>query len=186
MKLLSILAGLVALTTLANGQQVVTITAPPYVYPHPGSNTLEIAEGESVEVIGVGPLYKTVYLNVWKDGGIVESFHFENFLQRGGDTGERYRDARKFGGPCTLVLLSYESFINSNQRAYASLEISPGQYPPGKSVVIGERDGPMKCTLEESTDLVNWTQSTSGQTHTLTNQNAKKFFRIKLEQDVSP
>jgi len=65
-----------------------------------------------------------------------------------------------------------------------TVEIFPSQYPPGKSAVITERDGPMKCTLEESTDLVNWRQSASGQTHTLTNANEKKFFRLKLERDV--
>lgn len=82
-------------------------------------------------------------------------------------------------------------WINSYQggnieKAYMTFEIVPGPYAPNRSAVISERDGPMKCTLEESTDLVNWTQSTSGQTHTLTNANAMKFFRVKLEREVGP
>jgi len=184
MKLLSIL-GLVAFTTLANAQQIVTLT----VSGIGDSNSVAIA---SDQVATVKTYYDSATVQNYTSTasymlitrGAFQLAHGRNARLFGGSTGVEYSPEIIIEGPAEISLISQTADPNAN--SMLTLEISPGQYPPGRSAVIGERDGPMKCTLEESTDLVNWTQSTSGQTHTLTNANAKKFFRIKLEQDVGP
>jgi hypothetical protein len=64
-----------------------------------------------------------------------------------------------------------------------TLDIQPSQYPPDKAAVVGPHSGPVKVTMENSFDLVNWTAAVNGGTYT--NSPDARFFRIKIEKDVS-
>jgi len=181
LNILSIIGLLCGLTVSAHAQQIVTLLLPPTA-PSGGTyrtNTLAIAEDQAVRVLSASTELGG-YLEISRDGTVIMRVGGTELRLPDGVSGFIRQEQYVVGGPAEVRLVA------SEPGACFTVEVIPSQFPPGKTAVIGERDGPMKCTLEESTDLVNWTQSTSGATHTLTNANAKKFFRIKLEQDVSP
>lgn len=67
---------------------------------------------------------------------------------------------------------------------FATFDIEPGPFPPGKAVTIGAYSGNVKVTMEPSTDLVNWTAAVNGQVYT--NSPIAQFFRITLVTNASP
>ena len=182
MKLL--FASALALATTASAQEIVTLVASTESGSSaPRTNSVVIAEDQSIEVLmfttgtdgsqSAGPIDGHLIWQTGSDSVVWNPGTYDALFGQG-----NFRLI--YRGPGVVKLTP----TLPDRTLWATLEISPGQYPPDRSAVIGERDGPMKATMEESTDLVNWTQSTSGETHTLTNANAKKFFRIKLERDV--
>jgi len=75
-------------------------------------------------------------------------------------------------GPAVIRL--YEGF------GYCTVKISPGSYPPGKSLIILNEPGRgAVVTLEQSTNLVDWVTATNG---VYTSLPAATFFRIKADR----
>jgi len=179
-----LLTGLfIGLWSSASGQELTTISAPnTSISGYSTNQYFSLPEGQVMRVLYGHTL--SAYppaLIAMRDGTEIMRVSPELLDDHpGSNTGDQQRDFI-IAGPADVFMRSY----NGGGGAF-TIEMSPAQFPPGKTAVIGERDGPMKCTLEESTDLVNWTQSTSGATHSLTNANAKKFFRIRLDRDVGP
>jgi hypothetical protein len=84
-------------------------------------------------------------------------------------------------GPATVQLSAPNC---PDTHAFATFDIQPAPFPPDKAVTIGAYSGNVKITMEESTDLVNWTQAINGTTYT--NSPAARFFRIRMEKNAPP
>ncbi|MFO1488919.1 MAG: hypothetical protein U1F65_10615 [Verrucomicrobiota bacterium] len=89
-------------------------------------------------------------------------------------------------GPASVRLhVPNSTYCNPpTSKAYATFDIQPSAYPPDKALTIGSNSGEVKVTMEESTDLVNWTPTNNGTTYT--NTPAARFFRIKMEKVMPP
>ncbi len=84
-------------------------------------------------------------------------------------------------GPATISLITQGG---DNGQAILTLDVEPAPFPPGKTVTIGANSGNVQVTMEMSTDLVNWTPAVNGMVYT--NSPDARFFRIKLQTNVSP
>lgn len=80
-----------------------------------------------------------------------------------------------FAGPGSFQLFSPH---NTGSRLAITFDIEPCPYPPDKTLTIGANSGNVTVTMENSTDLVNWTPAQNGATYT--NAPGARFFRIKM------
>ncbi len=78
-----------------------------------------------------------------------------------------------FAGPATIQLQG-----NSYGATFATVEVEPGPFPPGKTLTVGAYSGNVQVTMQMSTDLVNWTPAVNGMVYT--NSPDARFFRIEL------
>jgi hypothetical protein len=78
-------------------------------------------------------------------------------------------------GPATFQI---EQSATSAPGSFATVDVEPGPFPPGKTATIGANAGDVQVTMQTSTDLVNWTTAVNGQTYT--NSPAAQFFRIQM------
>jgi len=78
-----------------------------------------------------------------------------------------------FAGPGTIKL---QGTVYSP--AYATIEVVPGPFPPGKTLTVGANRGNVQVTMQMSTDLVSWAPAINGMTYT--NSPDTRFFRIQL------
>jgi len=85
-----------------------------------------------------------------------------------------------FTGPATI----YISGDAGPAAAFATFDVEPGPFPPGKTVTIGAYSGNVQVTMEMSTDLVNWTPAVNGMVYT--NSPDARFFRIKMVTNATP
>lgn len=90
----------------------------------------------------------------------------------------------EFAGPATIQLVYAPNGPGGNFVGYATFDIEPGPYPPGKAVTIGAYSGNVQVTMETSTDLVNWTAAVNGAVYT--NSPTAQFFRITLVKNATP
>lgn len=84
-------------------------------------------------------------------------------------------------GPAS-VRISAPSCLEA--RAIVTFDIQPSAFPPDKTLTLGAFSGNVKVTMEQSTDLVNWTPAQNEATYT--NAPDARFFRIKMERNVPP
>jgi hypothetical protein len=82
-----------------------------------------------------------------------------------------------FSGPATIQLQGF------GEPAFATVQIEPGLFPPGKAVTIGAYSGNVQVIMQMSTDLVNWTPAVNSQIYT--NSPDARFFRIQLVTNAS-
>ena len=80
-------------------------------------------------------------------------------------------------GPATIQLRG-----NPFSSSFATIDVVPGLFPPGKTLTVGSYSGNVQVTMKMSTDLVNWTPAVNGTTYT--NSPDARFFRI--EMDTNP
>jgi hypothetical protein len=78
-----------------------------------------------------------------------------------------------FSGPATIQLQG-----NVYGPAFATVEVEPGPFPPGKTLAVGANSGNVQVTMQVSTDLVNWTPAVNGTVYT--NSPDARFFRIQV------
>ena len=83
-----------------------------------------------------------------------------------------------FAGPATIQLQG-----NGYGPAFATIEVEPGLFPPGKALTVGSNSGNVRVTMQMSTDLVNWAPAVNGMVYT--NSPDARFFRIMLELNAS-
>ena len=83
-------------------------------------------------------------------------------------------------GPATISLVT----SGTQNQAILTLDVEPAPFPPGRTITVGANSGNVQVTMEMSTDLVNWTPAVNGQVYT--NCPDARFFRIKLQTNVSP
>jgi len=76
-------------------------------------------------------------------------------------------------GPATIQL--QETYIDP---VFVTFDVVPGPFPPGKTMTVGANSGNVQVTMENSTDLVNWTPAVNGAVYT--NSPDARFFRIKM------
>lgn len=86
-----------------------------------------------------------------------------------------------FAGPGSAQIFSPD---NPNVKCAVTFDIEPAAFPPDKTMTLGAYSGNVAVTMEESTDLVNWTPSNNGQVHT--NAPDARFFRIKMDKNAAP
>jgi hypothetical protein len=86
-----------------------------------------------------------------------------------------------FAGPASVQLYAPNC---AESKAIATFDVQPSAFPPDKALTLGAFSGNVMVTMEESTDLVNWTASASGNTYT--NAPDARFFRIKMEKNAPP
>ena len=83
-------------------------------------------------------------------------------------------------GPATLKIVTVEDWRNLGQKAYLTVEIAPESFPPDKTIIIPQGTPGENIIMEQSTDLVNWTNSVPG---TYTNAALNHlFFRLRAER----
>jgi hypothetical protein len=82
-----------------------------------------------------------------------------------------------FSGPATIQLQG-----NIYGSAFATVDVEPGPFPPSKTLTVGANSGNVQVTMQESTDLVNWTTAVNGMVYT--NVSDARFFRIQLLTNV--
>ena len=87
-------------------------------------------------------------------------------------------------GPATIQVLQPNNYNPANYAAIATFSVEPGPFPANKTTSLGPYSGNVQVTMEESTDLVNWTPAINGQTHT--NSPDARFFRIKMVKNAAP
>lgn len=167
MKLFSIIA-FIALAQLVEAQNMVTISA-----IEGATNAVSIGSDQFFTLLRLSSLNGPgAQAYVLRDGQVVAFYSETTFTNKVGPSSPE----KVFAGPATVLLKAAERAGH----AQLSLEISQAIYPP--ATMIREADGPVKVTLQESTDLKRWIQSTNSATHTLTSTNARKFFRVKVEK----
>ena len=168
MKLLSLLAYL-ALATLVDAQQMVTISAT----GEGATNSVSIGSDQFFTLLRLSSDNGSgAQAYVLRDGHVAALYTDRTFTNKAWSSSPD----KAFAGPATAQL----QVTKGARHADLSLEISPAIYPP--ATMIREADGPVKVTLQESSDLKHWILSTNGATHTLTSTNANKFFRVKVEK----
>lgn len=84
-------------------------------------------------------------------------------------------DGLTIAGPATIQL---QAHCCAFYASYATIEIVPGLFPPGKTATVGSYSGNVQVTMQMSTDLVNWTPAVNGMVYT--NSPDARFFRIQL------
>jgi hypothetical protein len=167
MKLLSMLV-FFAFAKVVNGQNMATISA-----IEGATNSISIGSDEYFTLLKLSSLNGPgARAYVLRDGRLVAFYTETTFTNKAGPSSPD----KVFAGPATALLKADKGAGH----AQLSLEISRAIGPP--ATMIREVDGPVKVTLQESTDLKRWIQSTNGATHSLTSTNAKKFFRVKVEK----
>ena len=77
-------------------------------------------------------------------------------------------------GPATIQL---QAHCCAFYASYATIEIVPGPFPPGKTLTVGANSGNVQVTMQMSTDLVNWTPAVNGMVYT--NTPDARLFRIQ-------
>lgn len=168
MKLLSLFA-FFALATLGDAQQKVTISAT----GEGATNSVSIGSDQFFTLLRLSSDNGTgAVAYVLRDGLVLDVYTDRTFTNKAWLSSPD----KVFAGPTTALL----QVAKGARHADLSLEISPAIYPP--ATMIREADGPVRVTLQESSDLKHWILSTNGATHTLTNTNAKRFFRVKVEK----
>ena len=78
-------------------------------------------------------------------------------------------------GPATIQL---QAHCCAYYASYATIEVEPGPFPPGKALTVGANSGNVQVTMQMSTDLVNWTPAVNGMIYT--NSPDARFFRIQM------
>jgi hypothetical protein len=78
-------------------------------------------------------------------------------------------------GPATIQL---QADCCAYYASFATIEVEPGPFPPGKTLTVGAYSGNVQVTMQMSTDLVNWTPAVNGMVYT--NSPGARFFRIQL------
>ena len=84
-----------------------------------------------------------------------------------------------FAGPGSVQILG-STPPQQGQIAVTS-DIEPSPFPPDKTLTLGAYSGNVTVTMQESTDLVNWTTAQNGATYT--NSPTAAFFRIQMVQN---
>ena len=167
MKLSSLLT-FFAIATLVNAQQMATITA-----IGGGTNSVSIGSDQFFTLLQLSSLNGIgAQAYVLREGWAMPFFTATPFTNTAG----LLSPDKVFAGPATAVLQAGKGAGHAS----LSVEIYPAIYPP--ATMIRGADGPVKVTLQESTDLKHWTLSTNGATHALSSTNAKKFFRVTVQK----
>jgi hypothetical protein len=77
-------------------------------------------------------------------------------------------------GPATITLFT------SGSPTFVTLRIAPESFPPDKTIIIPQGTPGANIIMEQSTDLINWTNSVPGSyTNTAMNH---LFFRLRAER----
>jgi hypothetical protein len=83
-----------------------------------------------------------------------------------------------FAGPGSVQIVAATQ-LQAGQVA-VTFDIEPSPFPPGRTLTLGAYSGNVTVTMQESTDLVNWTTAQNGATYT--NSPSAAFFRIQMTQ----
>jgi len=83
-----------------------------------------------------------------------------------------------FAGPGSVQILAPDAYQQGQIAVTFDIESSP--FPPGRTLTLGAYSGNVTVTMQESTDLVNWTTAQNGATYT--NSPSAAFFRIQMTQ----
>ena len=86
-----------------------------------------------------------------------------------------------FSGPASVRIFSPSCPVSGTVATFA---IEPSAFPPDKTLTLGAFSGNVKVTMEQSTDLVNWTPAVNAAIYT--NAPDARFFRIKMEKNAPP
>lgn len=168
LNIISIFALFTSFTSFADMSRYVTVTTKDPVI----SNSVSILQGETAEIVSAraetsnnfGMLTATII----KDGISITGLP-EGYPTAGGAA---LSHGTVVAGPATIVLNS----------AYASLltvKIIPQAYDPNKTLIIPPGTNQFNVTLETSTNLVLWADSTNG---VYGSPDTARFFRIKMEK----
>lgn len=140
------------------------------------TNTLNIAEGETGELVMVYPSDSAVGTGAFitKDGvtipGLAAMNPYFSTVQPKGAT---------VAGPATFSLaMTYSSSVTTpdpSKGAMMTVRITPMTFNPNHTVTVAPGMGNVQVEMESSTNLVTWTTATNG-----TYNDALKFFRVKL------
>ena len=133
------------------------------------TNTIEIAEGESVRFVS--------HLT----GGATGGGTIKAILRRGGVVVNLSGTLTQIHltGPCRLELSG-----GIGPASLITFEVLPAPYPPDRAATIGPYSGDIRVTMEMSRDLVNWTQAENAAIYT--NSPDARFFRIVIDKRVAP
>jgi len=153
---------LVLLLTWTNAEaRIITIT----FTNAPGNSTnsvLEVQSGEILHGLSISTSEAT----------------FVYFIKNGVEF--QYSGSTVVAGPATLSIHTVEDWRNKPQTAFLTVEITPESFPPDKTIIIPQGTPGASIIMEQSVDLVNWTNSVPGlYTNTAINN---LFFRLRAER----
>lgn len=156
------ICGLLLLLSLTRAEaRIITIT----FTNAPGASTNNVLEVQSGEVLrGLSSSASEATFIYFVKNGI-------QFAYGGGAV---------IAGPATIRIVTVEDWRNLPQTAYVTAEIAPESFPPDKTIIIPQGTPGANIIMEQSSDLVNWTNSVPGlYTNTVVNN---LFFRLRAER----
>ncbi len=171
------------LATAASGlaaQGVVTLSQ-----NGPGTSNVVVVAEHDVAIFKTyfGPVDWNVVVRIEKDGSSLSFAPYALFVSgiAGSYSTGPYRLNRlTIAGPAKIIFISNRTA----SPALLTLEVQPQQFPPDKVATVGAFSGSVRVTMQDSTDLVNWTASANGSTYT--NSPDAHFFRIKIDKLSGP
>lgn len=170
-----IFAFLATLGARAQGIQTITVNGV-------ASTTNSVASSVITVPTNSYAVLKSVYPNSLVS--LVANIHGQTFTFALGDSIAGLAGATVnpvvFSGPATIQLQTSTNanFNGDAAFGFATFDIEPGPFPPGKAVTIGAYSGNVQVTMQMSTDLVNWTTAVNGMVYT--NSPDARFFRVQL------
>jgi len=160
------------LTSAADNCRYVSMTStgsPPTVLQIQQGETAELLSGSNASGGNNFPLY-----TVQKDGITCQAFPRLNV-----NSGNSAAQGTTVTGPATITVLA-TSFSGS---ALLTVKITPDSYDVNKTLILPPGTNQVYISLESSTNLVNWADSTNG---IYGSPDTARFFRIRMNTLASP